>query len=51
MTAAYKFLPPELADRLRGLGVTVRRPVEGALQGLHRSPHHGASVEFADYRE
>jgi len=52
MTAApYKFLPPELADRLRGLGVTVRRPVEGGLQGLHRSPHHGASVEFADYRE
>ncbi len=51
MIAPYKFLPPELADRLRGLGVTVRRPVEGALQGLHRSPHHGASVEFADYRE
>ena len=51
MTAAYKFLPPELADRLRGLGVTVRRPVEGGLQGLHRSPHHGSSVEFADYRE
>jgi len=51
MSTAYKFLPPELADRLRGLGVTVRRPVEGALQGLHRSPHHGASVEFSDYRE
>ncbi len=51
MSAAYKFLPPELADRLRGLGVTVRRPVEGAMQGLHRSPHHGASVEFSDYRE
>lgn len=51
MSAAYKFLPPELADRLRGLGVTMRRPVEGALQGLHRSPHYGSSVEFADYRE
>jgi uncharacterized protein (DUF58 family) len=48
---AYKFLPPELADRVRGLGLSVRRPVEGAMQGLHRSPHHGASVEFADYRE
>jgi uncharacterized protein (DUF58 family) len=21
------------------------------MQGLHRSPHHGSSVEFADYRE
>jgi uncharacterized protein (DUF58 family) len=48
---AYKFLPPELAERLRGLGLAVRRPVEGAMQGLHRSPHHGSSVEFADYRE
>ena len=48
---AYKFLPPQLADRLRGLGVVVRKPVEGAMQGLHRSPHHGSSVEFADYRE
>lgn len=51
MIPAYKFLPPELADRLRGLGLSVRKPVEGALQGLHRSPHHGSSVEFADYRE
>jgi uncharacterized protein (DUF58 family) len=47
----YKYLPPELAERLRRLGLTVRRPVEGAMQGLHRSPRHGASVEFADYRE
>ncbi len=47
----YKYLPPELADRLRNYSVTVRKPVEGAMQGLHRSPHHGASVEFADYRE
>jgi uncharacterized protein (DUF58 family) len=49
--SAYKFLPPQLAERLRGLGLAVRRPVEGAMQGLHRSPHHGSSVEFADYRE
>src|SRR5580658_2437098 len=48
---AYKFLPPQLAERLRGLGLSVRRSVEGAVQGLHRSPHHGSSVEFADYRE
>lgn len=52
MTAApYRFLPPELADRLRGLGLSVRKPVEGGRQGLHRSPHHGSSVEFADCRE
>ncbi len=31
--------------------LTARRPVEGSRQGAHRSPHHGASVEFAEYRE
>jgi uncharacterized protein (DUF58 family) len=51
MPTAYKYLPPELADRLRRLAVKVRKPVEGSIQGVHRSPHHGASVEFADYRE
>jgi uncharacterized protein (DUF58 family) len=50
-TSAYKFLPPELADRLRAFSVAVRRPMEGARTGQHRSPHHGSSVEFADYRE
>jgi len=49
-SAAYKFLPPELAERLRNLGLAVRKPVEGAVQGLHKSPHLGASVEFAEYR-
>jgi uncharacterized protein (DUF58 family) len=48
---AYKFLPAQLAERIRGLGLSVRCPVEGSVQGLHRSPHHGSSVEFADYRE
>jgi len=47
----YKYLPPAFADRLTGLGITVRRPVVGAQQGLHRSPNFGASVEFAEYRE
>ena len=51
ITPAYKFLPPELAERLGNLGLSVRRPVEGGMQGLHKSPHHGASVEFSDYRE
>ncbi len=46
----YRFLPSELADRLRGATIDVVRPVEGSVQGLHRSPHYGASVEFAEYR-
>jgi len=46
----YKFLPPHLADRLEGLGIGVRHPLPGGMQGQHRSRHHGSSVEFADYR-
>lgn len=49
--STYKYLPTQLAERLRPLSLSVRRPVEGSLQGLHRSPHYGASVEFAEYRE
>ncbi len=49
--AAYKYLPPELADRLRRASLVVRRAGPGARQGLHPSPHFGSSVEFAEYRE
>jgi uncharacterized protein (DUF58 family) len=49
--ATYKFLPPRFAESLNGLGVFVRRPVHGSIEGLHRSPNFGASVEFAEYRE
>ncbi len=50
-TVVFKYLPPALAEGLSGLGISVKRPVVGAQQGLHRSPNHGASVEFAEYRE
>ncbi|MDD5677423.1 MAG: DUF58 domain-containing protein [Kiritimatiellae bacterium] len=49
--STYKYLSAQLAERLRCLSLSVRRPVEGNLQGVHPSPHTGASVEFADYRE
>lgn len=47
----FKFLPPEYANALRGLGIKARRPLDGPSQGLHRSRRHGSSVEFAEYRE
>ena len=47
---AYRYLPAELAERLRNHEITVRRPVHGPLKGQHRSPHFGSSVEFAEYR-
>ena len=42
---------PEVLARVGGLGLRARLLAEGALQGQHRSPHRGASVEFAQHRE
>ena len=44
-------LDPAVLDRLAGLDFVARRVVEGVLAGMHRSPHHGSSVEFAEHRE
>lgn len=40
-----------LLSRLSGLTLTARQVVEGVLTGMHKSPHQGASVEFAQHRE
>jgi uncharacterized protein (DUF58 family) len=37
--------------RLQNLQLLARVIAEGALAGLHRSAHHGASVEFAEHKE
>jgi uncharacterized protein (DUF58 family) len=37
--------------RLQSLQLLARVIAEGALSGLHRSAHHGASVEFAEHKE
>ena len=44
-------LPPEALVRLENLALISRWAVEGFLQGLHASPYHGFSVEFAEYRQ
>jgi uncharacterized protein (DUF58 family) len=44
------FLDPADLARLASLELRARVIVEGALQGLHRSPFRGYSVEFAEYR-
>jgi uncharacterized protein (DUF58 family) len=41
--------PVELAA-LGGLELVAQRVVEGLLTGLHRSPHRGFGVEFAEHR-
>jgi len=45
------FLDPEVVSRLRHMELRARLVVEGFLQGMHRSPYHGFSVEFAEYRQ
>ncbi len=52
MTAGeHALLDPEVLARLATLKLRVRAITEGLLSGLHRSPHHGQSVEFAEHKE
>ncbi|HET6438724.1 MAG TPA: DUF58 domain-containing protein [Anaeromyxobacter sp.] len=44
-------LDPRLLARLDSLKLRVRAITEGILSGLHKSPHHGQSVEFAEHKE
>src|SRR5437660_8428803 len=44
-------LNPSILARITSLGLRAQRVMEGTISGLHRSPLHGMSVEFADYRE
>src|SRR5689334_2004892 len=45
------FLDPAVVARLGTLELKARTVVEGLLNGLHRSPFKGFSVEFAEYRQ
>ena len=45
------FLDPAVLGRIVNLGLHAQRVMQGTISGLHRSPLHGVSVEFADYRE
>jgi uncharacterized protein (DUF58 family) len=42
---------PTTLARLARLQLRARLVVEGVISGLHRSPYHGFSVEFAQHRE
>lgn len=44
-------LDPRLLARLDALQLATRRRLAGQLAGDHRSPRHGSSPDFADYRE
>jgi uncharacterized protein (DUF58 family) len=50
-TLHQQYLDPATLDELGSMRIKANMLVEGILAGLHRSPHHGGSVEFAEYVE
>src|SRR6202453_4814633 len=46
-----KYLEPAPLASLEGLDLQARLVVEGYVAGMHPSPYHGFSVEFAQHRE
>ncbi len=44
-------LTPDLISQLGRMDMVARLVVEGFLTGLHKSPYHGFSAEFAEYRQ
>lgn len=46
-----RYLDPLALAKVRGLELQARYIVEGYLSGMHKSPYHGFSVEFAQHRE
>jgi len=50
-TNSPNYLDPSTLARLHGLEMRAKLIVEGYVSGVHRSPFHGFSIEFAEHRE
>ncbi len=46
-----QLLDPRALAQLAGLQARARKVVDGLLQGIHKSPHHGSSIEFSEHKE
>jgi uncharacterized protein (DUF58 family) len=44
-------IDPSALMRIKSLQMRAKVAVEGFVKGIHRSPYHGFSVEFSEYRE
>ena len=49
--SAQAVLEQDVVRRIATLRIRARRAVEGIRSGIHRSPHRGASVIFAEHRD
>jgi uncharacterized protein (DUF58 family) len=47
---SMRFIDPKALTRIASLELIARTVVDGFISGLHRSPHLGFSVNFAEYR-
>src|SRR5215467_11853211 len=45
------WIDPQTLMSIRNLELRARVVVEGFWNGMHRSPYHGFSVEFTEYRQ
>lgn len=50
-TQLSKYLDPKTLTKIGNLDLKARLIVEGYISGMHKSPYHGFSVEFAEHRE
>ena len=46
-----RYLDPAALAKIGNLELIAKFVVEGFISGLHKSPYHGFSVEFAQYRQ
>ena len=51
MATYKKYLDPEVLTKIARLELRAQMVVEGFVSGMHKSPYHGFSVEFASHRE
>ncbi len=49
--ASASFIEPAALMRIKNLELRAKIVVDGFLSGLHKSPYHGFSVEFTEYRQ
>ena len=45
-----RFVDPQVLARIRNLELLARSVVDGFINGLHRAPYFGASIDFAEHR-
>jgi uncharacterized protein (DUF58 family) len=45
-----RFVDPKVLARIKDLELLARHVVDGFINGLHRAPYFGASIDFAEHR-